>query len=128
MKGVNLITSLQDIENIIVAFKENSSGGSSSSTESTSSASKTKAPVYLKDVATVSIRNKDPENLARYNGERCLGISIYKENKYNTVNAVENLLAKIDEFRKSLPGYDFHIISNQENLSGVPSTRLKIPR
>lgn len=50
--------SLQDIENIIVAFKENSSSGSSSSTESTSSSSKTKAPVYLKDVASVSIRTK----------------------------------------------------------------------
>ena len=125
VKGVNLITSLQDIENIIVAFKENSSGGSSSSTESTSSASKTKAPVYLKDVATVSIRNKDPENLARYNGERCLGISIYKENKYNTVNAVENLLAKIDEFRKSLPGYDFHIISNQGEFIGSSINEVK---
>ena len=125
VKGVNLITSLQDIENIIVAFKENSSGGSSSSTESTSSASKTKAPVYLKDVASVSIRNKDPENLARYNGERCLGISIYKENKYNTVNAVENLLAKIDEFRKSLPGYDFHIISNQGEFIGSSINEVK---
>ena len=125
VKGVNLITSLQDIENIIVAFKENSSGGSSSSSESTSSASKTKAPVYLKDVATVSIRNKDPENLARYNGERCLGISIYKENKYNTVNAVENLLAKIDEFRKSLPGYDFHIISNQGEFIGSSINEVK---
>ena len=125
VKGVNLITSLQDIENIIVAFKENSSGGSSSSSESTSSASKTKAPVYLKDVATESIRNKDPENLARYNGERCLGISIYKENKYNTVNAVENLLAKIDEFRKSLPGYDFHIISNQGEFIGSSINEVK---
>ena len=125
VKGVNLITSLQDLENIIVAFKENSSGGSSSSSESTSSASKTKAPVYLKDVATVSIRNKDPENLARYNGERCLGISIYKENKYNTVNAVENLLAKIDEFRKSLPGYDFHIISNQGEFIGSSINEVK---
>ena len=125
VKGVNLITSLQDIENIIVAFKENSSGGSSSSSESTSSASKTKAPVYLKDVATVSIRNNDPENLARYNGERCLGISIYKENKYNTVNAVENLLAKIDEFRKSLPGYDFHIISNQGEFIGSSINEVK---
>ena len=125
VKGVNLITSLQDIENIIVAFKENSSGGSSSSTESTSSASKTKAPVYLKDVASVSIRNKDPENLARYNGERCLGISIYKGNKYNTVNAVENLLAKIDEFRKSLPGYDFHIISNQGEFIGSSINEVK---
>ena len=125
VKGVNLITSLQDIENIIVAFKENSSSGSSSSTESTSSSSKTKAPVYLKDVASVSIRNKDPENLARYNGERCLGISIYKENKYNTVNAVENLLAKIDEFRKSLPGYDFHIISNQGEFIGSSINEVK---
>lgn len=125
VKGVNLITSLQDIENIIVAFKENSSTGSSSSSESTSSAGKTKAPVYLKDVVSVSIRNKEPENLARYNGERCLGISIYKENKYNTVNAVENLLAKIDEFRKSLPGYDFHIISNQGEFIGSSINEVK---
>ncbi|MFR6543262.1 MAG: efflux RND transporter permease subunit [Butyricimonas virosa] len=125
VKGVNLITSLQDIENIIVAFKENSSGENSSSTESTSSASKTKAPVYLKDVASVSIRNEDPANLARYNGERCLGISIYKENKYNTVNAVENLLAKIDEFRKSLPGYNFHIISNQGEFIGSSINEVK---
>ena len=125
VKGVNLITSLQDIENIIVAFKENSSTGSSSSSESTSSAGKTKAPVYLKDVASVSIRNKEPENLARYNGERCLGISIYKENKYNTVNAVENLLAKIDEFRKSLSGYDFHIISNQGEFIGSSINEVK---
>ena len=125
VKGVNLITSLQDIENIIVAFKENSSTGSSSSSESTSSAGKTKAPVYLKDVASVSIRNKEPENLAPYNGERCLGISIYKENKYNTVNAVENLLAKIDEFRKSLSGYDFHIISNQGEFIGSSINEVK---
>ncbi len=125
VKGVNLITRLQDIENIIVAFKENSSSGSSSSSESTSSAGKTKAPVYLKDVASVSIRNKEPENLARYNGERCLGISIYKENKYNTVNAVENLLAKMDEFRKSLPGYDFHIISNQGEFIGSSINEVK---
>lgn len=125
VKGVNLITSLQDIENIIVAFKENSSGENSSSTESTSSASKTKAPVYLKDVASVSIRNEDPANLARYNGERCLGISIYKENKYNTVNTVENLLAKIDEFRKSLPGYNFHIISNQGEFIGSSINEVK---
>ena len=125
VKGVNLITSLQDIENIIVALKENSSTRSSSSSESTSSAGKTKAPVYLKDVASVSIRNKEPENLARYNGERCLGISIYKENKYNTVNAVENLLAKIDEFRKSLPGYDFHIISNQGEFIGSSINEVK---
>ena len=93
VKGVNLINSIEDIENIIVAFKENTTSSSgSSSTQSTTGSSKPKAPIYLKDVATVSIRNQEPENIARYNGERCLGISIYKENKYNTVDAVDGLV------------------------------------
>jgi len=105
IKGVSLLKSVEDIENVIVAFKE-----SSSNSESQSS---TKAPVYLKDVATINIRNQEPSNIVRYNGERCLGISVYKESKYNTVNAVENLLAKIEDFRKSLPGYNFNIVSNQ---------------
>jgi HAE1 family hydrophobic/amphiphilic exporter-1 len=106
VKGVNLIRSVEDIGNIIVAFKEESAAaGTTTST--------TKAPVYLKDVAEVILRNIDPENIARFNGERCLGISVYKENKFNTVNAVDNLLAKIGEFRQGMPGYNFQIISNQ---------------
>lgn len=106
VKGVNLIKSIEDIGNIIVAFKD------PGSTEE-SSASTVKAPVYLKDVATIHLKNKDPENIARFNGERCLGVSIYKENKYNTVKAVDNILKKIDELKKSMPGYEFNIINNQ---------------
>ncbi|MEI3155093.1 MAG: hypothetical protein V8S95_08350 [Odoribacter sp.] len=61
-----------------------------------------------------SLKNKDPENLARYNGERSLSISIYKENKYNTVKAVDNITEKLEELRKSMPGYEFNIISNED--------------
>ena len=126
VKGVNLINSIQDIENIIVAFKENTpSSSGSSSTQSTTGSSKPKAPIYLKDVATVSIRNQEPENIARYNGERCLGISIYKENKYNTVDAVDNLITKLDDFQKSLPGYEFHVISNQGDFIGSSINEVK---
>ncbi|WP_018338069.1 efflux RND transporter permease subunit [Butyricimonas synergistica] len=126
VKGVNLINSIEDIENIIVAFKENTTSSSgSSSTQSTTGSSKPKAPIYLKDVATVSIRNQEPENIARYNGERCLGISIYKENKYNTVDAVYNLITKLDDFQKSLPGYEFHVISNQGDFIGSSINEVK---
>lgn len=126
VKGVNLINSIADIENIIVAFKENTTSSSgSSSTQSTTGSSKPKAPIYLKDVATVSIRNQEPENIARYNGERCLGISIYKENKYNTVDAVDNLITKLDDFQKSLPGYEFHVISNQGDFIGSSINEVK---
>lgn len=120
IKGVNLVKSLEDIRNIIVAFKTPSA--SSSETETTSTV---KAPVYLKDIARVEQKNKDPENLTRYNGERSLSLSIYKENKYNTVKAVENISAKLDELRKSMPGYEFNVISNQGDFIGASIGEVK---
>ncbi len=117
IKGVNLIENLEDIANIIVAFKTPS--------DTEGETSNIKAPVYLKDIATIELKNKDPQNLTRYNGERCLSISIYKENKYNTVKAVENITAKLDELRKSMPGYEFHIISNQGDFIGASIGEVK---
>lgn len=121
VKGVNLLESLEDIENIIVAFKEPSSSNESTTTNTSS----VKAPVYLKDIAKIELKNKDPENLVRYNGERCLSISVYKENKYNTVNAVENITAKLEELQKSMPGYEFHVISNQGDFIGASIGEVK---
>lgn len=122
IKGVNLLKSIDDIGNIIIAFKSPSSSGSS---ESNSSSSTVKAPVYLKDVADISLKNKDPENLARYDGERCLSISVYKENKYNTVKAVDNIMEKLEELRKSMPGYEFNVISNQGDFIGASIGEVK---
>lgn len=117
VKGVNLLKTLEDIGNIIVAFKTPSTESGTTST--------IKAPVYLKDVAEIELKNKDPENLVRYNGERSLSISIYKENKYNTVKAVENITAKLEELEKSMPGYEFHIISNQGDFIGASIGEVK---
>lgn len=107
IKGINLLKSIEDIGNIIIAFKTPSSDNTNDK------ASSVKAPVYLKDIAQIELRNREPENLARYNGERCLSLSIYKENKYNTVKAVENITAKLEDLNKNMPGYEFHVISNQ---------------
>ena len=125
VKGVNLVGSLEDIENVIVAFKETTSTSTTATGNTQAATATVKAPIYLKDVATVTLRNEQPENIARYNGERCLGISIYKENKYNTVNAVDNLLAKIDEFERSMPDYSFHIVSNQGDFISASIQEVK---
>ena len=79
----------------------------------------------LEDVAKIELKNKDPENLVRYDAERSLSISVYKENKYNTVKAVENITAKLEELQKSMPGYEFHVISNQGDFIGASIGEVK---
>lgn len=122
IKGVNLLKSLEDISNIIVAFKTSTN---TDTPGNTSSQTNVKAPIYLKDVARIELCNKEPENLARYNGKRCLCLSIYKENKYNTVQAVENITKKLEELKKSMPGYEFHVISNQGDFIGASIGEVK---
>ena len=103
VKGVSLLTDVSDFENVIVGYKQVQA-------ENTSSAY---APIYLREVAKVSIQNKDPENIVRLNGQRCLGLSIYKETKFNTVKAVEAITEEIGNIEKALPGYHLTVVSNQ---------------
>lgn len=124
VKGVNLLKSIEDIGNIIVTFKTPTAESTDNATPGGSN-STIKAPVYLKDLAEIHQKNKDPENVTRYNGERSLSISIYKENKYNTVKAVENIMVKLDELRKSMPGYEFNVISNQGDFIGASIGEVK---
>lgn len=118
VKGVNLLKDMNDIANIIVAFKTPSTDAQNASTS-------VKAPVYLKDVADISLKNKEPENITRYNGERSISIAIYKENKYNTVKAVENITAKLEELQKSMPGYEFNVTGNQADFIGASIGEVK---
>ncbi len=71
------------------------------------------APVYLKDVATVSLSNKEPVNIVHLNGKRCIGLSIYKETKFNTVKAVDQINEAMVKITKALPGYQLTLVSNQ---------------
>ena len=117
VKGVSVLEDLQDLENIIVGFKQSSSGETTGSIStgsiSTSTSTSTRVPVYLRDVAKIGFANKDPENIVTINGERCIGLSIYKEPKYNTVDAVSSLEEAIDGLGKALPGYEFIKVADQ---------------
>ena len=103
IKGESVLKEIQDIGNIIVTFEE--PGEDNRLLE--------KAPVFLKDVATVELKNKEPENIVTINGERSIGLSIYKEPKHNTVKVVESLDDAFESITKALPGYKFEIVQNQ---------------
>ena len=109
VKGVTVLEDIKDLENIIVGFRQVSATGTSASTTSSSE----RVPVYLRDVATIRFENKEPGNIVTINGQRCIGLSIYKEPKYNTVEAVKSLEIAIDDLAKALPGYEFIRVQDQ---------------
>jgi HAE1 family hydrophobic/amphiphilic exporter-1 len=118
VKGVSVLKDLNDLENIVVGFKQSSSGSSitqnlQSSSSQGSAVSSDRIPVYLRDVAKIEFKNKDPQNIVTINGERCLGLSIYKEPKFNTVEVVKSLNKSFADIAKALPGYEFVGIQDQ---------------
>jgi len=129
VKGVSVLEDITDLENIIVGFRQVSSTTASASAQSTTASSSSRVPVYLKDIADIRFGNKDPENIVTINGQRCLGLSIYKEPKFNTVDVVQSLNKAIAELGKALPGYEFIRVQDQgtyihDAITEVQSTAL----
>ncbi|MCD6566302.1 MAG: efflux RND transporter permease subunit [Bacteroidales bacterium] len=111
VKGVSILNEVKDFQNIIVGYR---------SVEQTDPATGTsnigKAPVFLKDVAEIEMVNQKPVNIVRLNGQRCIGLSIYKETRFNTVKAVRQISESLEDIEKALPGYHLNIVANQGNF------------
>ncbi len=103
VKGVSLLQQKEDFENLIIGYKSTVTGNANGE----------KSATYLRDIATVSFANKEPVNIVRINGVRCLALSIYKETRYNTVKAVADIQKALESITKALPGYQFTIVTNQ---------------
>jgi len=108
VKGIGLLKNTGDFENLIVGYK-----GVRAESSTQTGLQIENAPIYLKDVAKVSLRNKEPENIARINGKRCIALSIYKETKFNTVKVVDQVKEALVLIEKALPGYELIQVSNQ---------------
>jgi HAE1 family hydrophobic/amphiphilic exporter-1 len=121
VKGVSVLKDINDLENIVVGFKQSEAGiqgavpsPSPTMTSATqTAASSGRIPIYLRDVATIKFANKDPKNIVTINGERCVGLSIYKEPKFNTVEVVKSLNKAFSGLSKALPGYEFVGVQDQ---------------
>ncbi|MBN1924981.1 MAG: efflux RND transporter permease subunit [Prolixibacteraceae bacterium] len=103
VKGVGMISSPESLKSLIVGTK----------TEEQTNGSTEQVPVYLHDVAKISVKNKDPETIVYLNGEQCIGLSVFKEPQSNTVKAVKQLNEAFNSITKALPGYKFTVVKNQ---------------
>ena len=103
IKGVSVFEELQDLRELIVGFQQ----------PEEATGTEERVPVFLSDVADVKFQNKEPLNIVRVNGERSIGLAIYKEPKFNTVKAVEDLTLALEDIGKALPGYEFKVIQDQ---------------
>lgn len=125
IKGAGLLENVSDLENLVISYKQIDPGQNTQ----TANAISNKVPIFLKDVAKVSFVNKDPQNIVRINGVRCVGLSIFKETGFNTVKAVNDLNKTMESIKKALPGYEFIIVQNQgkfiqESIDEVEETAL----
>lgn len=113
VSGVNMLHTEEDFGNIIVGYKETEANGGSTVAINAEFAAISKAPIYMKDVAEIYFENDEPDNIVRINGQRCIGLSVYKEMQHNTVQAVAGVTERLNVIEKALPGYHFDIVSNQ---------------
>lgn len=113
VSGVNMLDTEADFGKIIVGYKETEADGGGNVAVASEFAPISKAPIYMRDVADIFFENKAPDNIVRINGKRCIGLSVYKEMRYNTVQAVDGVMERLVDVEKALPGYSFDIVSNQ---------------
>jgi multidrug efflux pump subunit AcrB len=59
--------------------------------------------VYLKDLATVTMGYEDETYLARYDGKRCIFLSINEKEKTNIIKVNQKLMPVIERFASALP-------------------------
>jgi HAE1 family hydrophobic/amphiphilic exporter-1 len=108
VKSSSLFMSEDDFRNLIISYK-----ATEQTTQSQNAATVEKAPLMLGEVADVRFENARPENIVRLNGQRCIGLSIYKEMQSNTVKVVDLIEKQLKIVSQALPGYNFQIISDQ---------------
>lgn len=116
VKGVGMLQTEADFDNLIIGYKEGGESPAAGAMEAASDDDEpatNRAPIYLRDVAETTFTKKEPRNIVRINGRRCIGLSVYKESQFNTVKAVEEITEALAVIRDALPGYQMEVISNQ---------------
>lgn len=122
IKGLGIIEKPEDLESLVVGYTSRRDAGTAPEAPAVSTnatpvksdvAPSAQVPVLLREVATIKTLDKEASSIVRVNHQRSIGMSIYKETNYNTVNAVNELNASLEQLKKTVPGYEFVIVQNQ---------------
>jgi len=88
-------------------------------------------PLTLADLGTLVEREREPDSLARINGQRSVSINVFKQQDANVVLTGEGVKAAMDELRKTLPaGVELRLIyANSDfikaSLTGLQRTLIE---
>ncbi|MBE7419175.1 MAG: efflux RND transporter permease subunit [Ideonella sp.] len=88
-------------------------------------------PLLLADVGQLVEREREPESLARVDGQRAIDISIYKQQDANVVTTGDAIQAAMAELRKTLPpGVELRLIFaasdfTKASLAGLQRTLIE---
>ncbi len=124
IKGLGIIEKPEDLGDLVVGYTSRQNTTANAETLPSTPATTTtptstnvslsdQVPVLLREVATIKILDKEATSIVRVNQKRSIGLWIYKETNYNTVNAVNELMTSLEQLKKTVPGYEFVIIQNQ---------------
>lgn len=103
VRTVGEYESPEDIENVIITRRNG-------------------APVYVRDVASVSLGYKDAEYAVRQNGEPAIAINAVKESGANTIEVMDELLVAMEELNENdLAKLDLHFFNVYEETSYIIS-------
>ena len=108
IKSIGEFESLEEIGDVIVASR--------TPTAAVGAMAEPAKPVYLRDVADIRLENDRPDNLVRINGQRSVALAVYKETRFNTIKASEQLDIALETITRALPGYEFKILRNQASF------------
>jgi hydrophobic/amphiphilic exporter-1 (mainly G- bacteria), HAE1 family len=92
-----LFTNAQQIGGIIVAMKNG-------------------APIYMRDIATVSDSIEEQRTFQRLNGVPALGVSITAQPNANVVETATGVYAKIAQIQKRYPGMHMGVVFDQKGF------------
>jgi HAE1 family hydrophobic/amphiphilic exporter-1 len=117
IKGVGEFSSPEELDELIVVNRAPASNqpspGDPRADASTRAATASRTPIYLRDVATVRHVLSQPENIVRLDGRRCIGLEIFKEARFNTIDASASAHQELAVLRRALPSYQIEVIQDQ---------------
>ncbi|UCC45345.1 MAG: efflux RND transporter permease subunit [Candidatus Zixiibacteriota bacterium] len=120
IRGVGELTSKDDLENLIVAYRSPATTARLGEEQSSK-----RVPIYLREVADVNIVLNEPENIVRFDGRRCIALEIFKEARYNTIDAAKAADDQLNRIRTTLPGHELEIIQNQAGFISSAVTEVE---
>jgi len=69
--------------------------------------------IRLKDIADVSLRNKDQSSITKLNGKEVVQISVMKQSDANTVNVARSIDKEIEKLKAEYPDLELVTVFNQ---------------